>query len=107
MSSNSFSTNNGNSKKKIYIKKKKGQQVKNRVGRVTGNRQFFLLSLMVHNMEQHVCKLVRVLHFFTNAIHGLPFDRHPPHVGHSTSDQLIFGHFCDDPLRFVLNLARL
>ena len=27
--------------------------------------------------------------------------------GHSTSDQRIFGHFCDDPLRFVLNLARL
>ena len=28
-------------------------------------------------------------------------------LGHSTSDQRIFGHFCDDPLRFVLNLARL
>ena len=30
-----------------------------------------------------------------------------PVWGHSTSDQRIFGHFCDDPLRFVLNLARL
>ena len=28
-------------------------------------------------------------------------------LGHSTPDQRIFGHFCDDPLRFVLNLARL
>ena len=28
-------------------------------------------------------------------------------LGHSTSDHQIFGHFCDDPLRFVLNLARL
>ena len=58
-----FSTNNGNPKKKKKKKKILGRQVKNRVGRVTGNRQFFLLSLIVwfHNNGRDRKKIGNIL----------------------------------------------
>ena len=60
---------------------------------------------MVYMYTKHVTYQLRIFSFYNYS--RTPLVCFICIKGHSTSDQRIFCHFCDDPLRFVLNLARL